>query len=70
MLQLTFNPGVNVNRHSNNPAQKLPIFDKNSFIKVQKSSVIFKVFGTEGICLQDLKQNSVIRVQVLVVESI
>ena len=46
--------------------QKLPIFDKNSFIKAQKNSIyIFKVFGTGGIRLQDLKQNLVIRVQVL-----
>ena len=50
--------------------QKLPIFDKNSFIKAQKNSIIFKVFGTEEIQLQDLKQNSVIRVQVLLAESI
>ena len=47
--------------------QKLPIFDKNSFIKAQKNSIIFKVFGTEGI---HLKQNSVSRVQVLLAESI
>ena len=45
--------------------QELPIFDKkNSFIKAQRGSIIFNVFGTEGIRLQDLKQNSVIRVQV------
>ena len=31
---------------------------------------LLKVFGTEGIRLQDLKQNSVIRVQVLLAESI
>ena len=50
--------------------QNLPVLDKNSFIKAQKNSIIFKVFGTEGIRLQDLKQNSVIRVQVLLAESI
>ena len=50
--------------------QKLLIFDKNFFIKAQKNPIIFIVFGTEGIRLQDLKQNSVIRVQVLLAESI
>ena len=50
--------------------QKLLIFDENVFIKAQKNPIIFKVFGTEGIRLQDLKQNSVIRVQVLLAESI
>ena len=39
-------------------------------MKAQKNSIIFKVFGTEGNRLQDLKQNSVIRVQVLLAESI
>ena len=32
--------------------QKLPIFDRNPFIKAQKNSIIFKGFGAEGICLQ------------------
>ena len=50
--------------------QKRSIFDKNFFIKAQKNSIIFKVLGTEGIRLQDLKQNSVIRVQVFLAESI
>ena len=36
--------------------QNLPIFDKNSFIKAQKNSIIVKVFGTEGIRLQDLNK--------------
>ena len=38
--------------------QKLPIFDTNFFIKAQKNSIIFKVFGTQGIRPQALKNKT------------
>ena len=51
--------------------QKLLLFDKIPLLKLTKTRLSLKFLpGTEGIRLQDLKQNSVIRVQVLLAESI
>ena len=50
--------------------QKLLLFDKIPLLKLGKTRLSLKFLGTEGIRLQDLKQNSVIRVQVLLAESI
>lgn len=57
-VQFTIERGRTETRGQLNNDQRLPIIDKNSFIKAQKSSIIFKVFGTQRFLLQDLKQNS------------
>lgn len=57
-VQFTIERGRTETRGQLNNDQRLPIIDKNSFIKAQKSSIIFKVFGTQRFRLQDLKQNS------------
>ena len=58
-VQFTIERGrTETRRQLNINDQRLPIIDKNFLIKAQKSSIIFKVFGTQRFRLQDLKQNS------------